>query len=116
VNLDKEKKKIYFNLEEFKVFFSSLDLNCRFNEESGNIESVDGIFLKGEITESKIDKKYYFITFQEDNQNIIDNGVLDVHPLDYCCIENEETINLKILFYKEISEVLFKKHIKEFRM
>lgn len=44
-----EKKRIYFNLEEFKDFFSSLDLNCRFNEESGNIESVDGILLKGEI-------------------------------------------------------------------
>ena len=44
-----EKKRIYFNLEEFKDFFSLLDLNCRFNEESGNIESVDGILLKGEI-------------------------------------------------------------------
>lgn len=45
-----EKKRIYFNLEEFKDFFSSLDLNCRFNEESGNIESIEGILLKGKIT------------------------------------------------------------------
>ena len=44
-----EKKRINFNLEEFKDFFSSLDLNCRFNDASGNIESVEGILLKGKI-------------------------------------------------------------------
>lgn len=45
----KEKKRICFDLEEFKEFFISLDLNCDFNEKSGNIEWVDGILLKGEI-------------------------------------------------------------------
>lgn len=48
-----ERKKICFDLEEFKDFFISLDLNCEFNEENGNIEGVDGILLKGEINGSE---------------------------------------------------------------
>ena len=49
--LKKEKKIVSFNLKEFNDFFFSLNLNCSFNE--GNIESVDGILLKGKIMESK---------------------------------------------------------------
>lgn len=55
--LEKEKKRICFNLNEFKDFFSSLNLNCVFNEERGFIYSVDGILLKGKIMESKTDIK-----------------------------------------------------------
>ena len=44
-----KNKRICFNLEELKLFFSSLDLNCNFNEESGFIEDVNGILLKGNI-------------------------------------------------------------------
>ena len=73
----KEKERIYFNLEEFKRFFSSLDLNCRLNE--GNIESIDGISLKGEITESKTDKEdcFEFIIDVDENNEV--DGVIHTY-------------------------------------
>ena len=44
-----EKKKIIFDLEEFKDFFWSLDLHCSFNELTGEIYWVDGVIIKGKI-------------------------------------------------------------------